>query len=176
MASFSEISHVTNYTITVVSANPNRGTVTGGGTYPEGSVIFIEANANEGYEFASWDDGNTDNPRQITVTSDATYIASFDPTEGIAEVAVPEISIFPNPTTDNLNITSSEEISEIEIVNALGQVVYRMEVNADNAVCDVEGLTAGVYVVRIRTLQRTEPVEVSLSKGAAVEQRKFVKE
>ena len=51
-----------------------------------------------------------------------------------------------------------------------------MEVNADNAVCDVEGLTAGVYVVRIRTLQRTEPVEVSLSKGAAVEQRKFVKE
>ena len=79
-----------------------------------------------------------------------------------------QISIFPNPANDILNITSSEPISEIEIVNALGQIVKRMEVNADNAVCDVEDLTSGVYVVRIHTM--------NLSKGAAVSQRKFVKE
>ena len=54
-----------------------------------------------------------------------------------------------NPATDILNITSSETISSVEIVNTLGQVVYRAEVNAENVVCDVEGLTAGVYIVRI---------------------------
>ena len=152
------------YTITVMSANPNRGTVTGGGTYPEGTVITIEAIANEGFEFVSWNDENTDNPRQITVTADATYIASFIPATGIEENASHEIAIFPNPASDILNITSSETISEIEIVNTLGQVVKRIEVNSDKAVCDVEELKAGVYVVRIHT------------EGAVVSQRKFIKE
>ena len=89
---------------------------------------------------------------------------------GISEAEM-QISIFPNPANDILHITSSEPISEIEIVNALGQVVKRMEVNADNVVCDVEDLTSGVYVVRIRTLQLIEPVE-----GTGIVQKKFVKE
>ena len=79
-----------------------------------------------------------------------------------------QINIFPNPANDILNITSSEQISEIEIVNALGQIVKRMDVNADNAVCDVEDLTSGVYVVRIRT--------INLSNTAVILQKKFVKE
>ncbi|MBQ6276855.1 MAG: leucine-rich repeat domain-containing protein, partial [Bacteroidales bacterium] len=164
IATFDEVSSVTEYTITVMSANPNRGTVTGGGTYPEGTVITIEAIANEGFEFASWSDENTDNPRQITVTADATYIASFIPATGIEENASLEIALFPNPATDILNITSSETISEIEIVNVMGQVVRRIEVNSDNAVCDVEDLTSGVYMVRIRTA------------SATLSQRKFIKE
>ena len=73
-----------------------------------------------------------------------------------------ELSIFPNPTTNILNITSSENISEIEIVNTLGQVVMQMDVNDDNAVCDVNGLTAGVYIVRIH--------------GTGICQQKFIKE
>ncbi len=60
-----------------------------------------------------------------------------------------EIALFPNPATDILNITSSETISEIEIVNVMGQVVRHIEVNSDNAVCDVENLPNGFYVVRI---------------------------
>ena len=71
----------------------------------------------------------------------------------------------PNPATDILNITSSETISEIEIINTLGQVVYRTEVNADNAVCNVNGLANGVYVVRIHGTNM-----------ASVCQKKFIKE
>ena len=99
-------------------------------------------------------------------TSDASETATATITSiGEAESS---IDIFPNPANDILNITSSEEISEIEIVNTLGQVVFRMEVNSDNAVCDVNDLTAGIYVVRLRSL--------SLSKGANVIQKKFIKE
>ena len=87
---------------------------------------------------------------------------------GISQNGTAEISIYPNPATEILNITSSETISEIEIVNVMGQVVKRIEVNSDNAVCDVEGLKSGVYVVKVSTL--------SLSKGANVSQRKFIKE
>ena len=75
-----------------------------------------------------------------------------------------DVKVFPNPTSDILNITSSETISEIEIVNVMGQVVKRIEVNGDNAICDVEDLTSGVYVVRIRTA------------SATLSQRRFIKE
>jgi hypothetical protein len=152
------------YTITVESADETMGTVTGGGTFDYGTERQISATALSGYQFAQWSDGNTDNPRTITVTGDATYVASFIPATGIEESAALNISIFPNPATDILNITSSETISEIEIVNVIGQVVKRFEVNSDNAVCDVEDLTSGVYVVRIHT------------EGTVVSQRKFVKE
>lgn len=107
-------------------------------------------------------------------TSDASETATAIVTN-ISRVET-SIDIFPNPANDILNITSSETISEIEIVNTLGQVVYRVEVNSDNAVCDVNELASGVYVVKIHTLQRTEPVEASLSKGTAIVQKKFIKE
>jgi len=64
-------------TIEVVSADPNRGQVYGGGTFMEGEVIEISAMAFEGFVFEKWDDGNTENPRSITVTGNATYKAIF---------------------------------------------------------------------------------------------------
>lgn len=73
----------------------------------------------------------------------------------IEEQDFDDVKVFPNPTSDILSITSSEPISEIEIVNVMGQVVKRIEVNADNVVCDVEDLKAGVYVVRIHAASAT---------------------
>ena len=165
IASFEDTTPIQTFTISVFSANPNQGTVTGGGTYPEGSIVTLTATANNGFQFSSWSDNNTDNPRQITVTEDAVYVASFIPATSIDESAVSEIALFPNPINDILNITSSETISEIEIVNVMGQVVKRIEVNSDNAVCNVEDLKAGVYIVRIHGMN-TESV---------ICQRKFVK-
>ena len=163
-AMFMQSGSIETYTINALSGNPNYGTVYGGGTYAANTFVNLYAIAYEGYEFVSWSDGNTDNPRRIAVTGNAMYIATFVPSTGIEENVALEINVFPNPATDILNITSSETISEIEIVNVIGQVVKRLEVNSDNAVCDVEELTAGVYVVRIRTA------------SATLSQRKFVKE
>ena len=146
---------IDQHTITVESADTEMGTVSEGGTYDYGTEIQISASARDGYQFASWNDDNTDNPRYITVTSDATYIASFIPAVGIDESIATEITLFPNPVNDILNITSSETISEIEIVNVMGQVVKRMDVNSDNAACNVEDLRSGVYVVRIHAASAT---------------------
>lgn len=163
-AMFMQSGSIETYTINALSGNPNYGTVYGGGTYAANTFVNLYAIAYEGYDFVSWSDGNTDNPRRITVTGNAMYIATFVPSTGIEENVALEINVFPNPATDLLNITSSETISEIEIVNTLGQVVKRIEVNSENAVCDVEELTSGVYMVRIRTA------------SATLSQRKFVKE
>jgi hypothetical protein len=52
--------------------------VTGGGTYNEGTVVNLTATPTAGYRFVQWNDANTDNPRSVTVTANATYIATFE--------------------------------------------------------------------------------------------------
>ncbi|MBR5911802.1 MAG: T9SS type A sorting domain-containing protein [Bacteroidales bacterium] len=66
------------FTITVVSDNPALGSVSGGGTFPEDSLIEIEALPVENAHFLRWDDNNTDNPRSIIVTQDQTFTAFFE--------------------------------------------------------------------------------------------------
>ena len=149
-------------TVTIESSNTDMGYVIGSGVYAEGAEVEITAVPYEGYRFDHWvdvdnpsRDFNTDNPRTIVVSTDVTYMAVFTDVVGIEDNGVPAISVFPNPTTNILNITSSETIAEIEFVNVMGQVVKRMEVNADNVVCDVNELKAGVYIVRISTASAT---------------------
>lgn len=77
MEFIAEFGGLSFYTITVESANPERGEAFGGGSYREGTEVEIAAVAYEGYMFEKWTDGNTQNPRTITVTGDATYTARF---------------------------------------------------------------------------------------------------
>ena len=74
-ATFEEDPH---YTITVESNNDEYGTVSGGGSYYAGETVSISATAAEHYHFVKWNDENTDNPREITVTGTATYTATFE--------------------------------------------------------------------------------------------------
>ncbi len=65
------------YTINVNSSNPALGTASGGGSYNYNSSISITATPNYGYHFTQWSDGNTQNPRTVTVMQNATYTAQF---------------------------------------------------------------------------------------------------
>lgn len=72
----------TYYTISV-SANPaDGGTVSGGGTYEEGSEITITATANNNYQFVNWTkDGavvSENESYSFTVTEDAEFVANFE--------------------------------------------------------------------------------------------------
>lgn len=71
-------SAVDTYTLTVLSANTTMGEVEGGGTYAEGTTVTLRANPRDGYRFTRWQDGNTHNPRNVTVTQNKTYTAYFE--------------------------------------------------------------------------------------------------
>ena len=70
------------YTLTTSSTNASQGTAYGQGKYEESSNVAIFAVANDGYHFTQWHDGNTENPRMVTVSNDAMFFANFaqDPT------------------------------------------------------------------------------------------------
>lgn len=65
------------YTVTVNTSDTDKGTVAGGGIYASGTQIVLTATANEHYHFTQWNDGNTENPRTVTVTGNVTYTAQF---------------------------------------------------------------------------------------------------
>lgn len=69
-----------NHTVSVIPESATMGTASGGGTFEEGTPITIQALPNSCYEFTHWQDGNTQNPRTVVVSSDITYTASFTQT------------------------------------------------------------------------------------------------
>ena len=54
----------------------------------EGTVLSIQAIPNTGYNFTSWSDGNTDNPRTITVAGDITLASSYEEATQFYQVTV----------------------------------------------------------------------------------------
>ncbi len=72
------IEQLTYYTLSVVSGNNNRGLVAGNGTFPEGTEVEIAAIPIQGNMFVQWVDGNTDNPRRVTVNGNMNYVATFE--------------------------------------------------------------------------------------------------
>ncbi len=77
-STFTAIFEANTFTITTAVNDDAMGSVTEGGEYAYGTEITLTATANSGYRFAKWSDGNTDNPRIITVTENKTYTAEFE--------------------------------------------------------------------------------------------------
>ncbi len=65
--------------VTARSTDDAMGTVMGGGTYPDSTMVTLSALPNAGYMFGSWNDNDTHAVRQIFVTSDTLFTASFVP-------------------------------------------------------------------------------------------------
>ena len=76
-ATYTATFQANSYNITAQSANETMGTVSGSGSYKYATTQTISATPAEHYHFQKWNDGNTDNPRSITIAGDATYTATF---------------------------------------------------------------------------------------------------
>lgn len=66
-------------TATVVATvnHIDRGTVSGSGSYNTGTAVMLSALPASGYFFACWNDGDTNNPRIVTLTADTSFMAMF---------------------------------------------------------------------------------------------------
>lgn len=68
---------VDKYNIELVSSNDRFGTFLGGGRQPQNTYQVFEACPEPGCTFLQWDDGSTENPRTIFLTSDTLFTALF---------------------------------------------------------------------------------------------------
>ena len=70
---------------------------------------------------------------------------------GLSKIPTPteEITIYPNPTQDNITVTSSTPINSIVISNLIGQNVYSGSFNTNSVAVSLQQVPGGVYVVKI---------------------------
>jgi len=84
-------------------------------------------------------------------TSDRLFGYYLDMVVSRPEVEVSElaINVFPNPASEQINVTSDERIVRMEIMNSIGQMVYSSEVNGYNTFVNVSTFEKGVYFMRV---------------------------
>jgi len=69
----------------------------------------------------------------------------------ITETPKVEATLYPNPVQNELNIAVDHTITNVEIINTIGQVVY----SGNESNINVESLKAGTYLVRVQTTNGT---------------------
>jgi len=60
-----------------------------------------------------------------------------------------KISIYPNPTKNEIFISSGFEIKSINVVNSIGQTVISKKVNSQSTAINVGNLTKGIYIISV---------------------------
>ena len=140
---------VTLHTITANATDETMGYVMGAGEYPQGSTATLIAVPFGQNYFVRWNDGNTDNPRTITVTGDMTFTAEFAPAGSAVETLENgERGIYATGRT--LHVENGGEY--YRVYTAAGRLVYT---GNDSSVT----LSApGMYIVRTR--DRSQKVAV----------------
>ncbi len=129
-------------------------------------IAIFEATPNAGYRFHQWNDGNTDNPRTLVVTSDTSIVGYFayefhdtvyihdtiyvDP-NGIEDVQTVEARIFQRDGQIVVELDEGSESLDVQVYDVVGRLLATRQGE------DVHGGTplrfdvpaSGVYLVRI---------------------------
>ena len=96
----------------------------------------------------------------MIVVDDITLYREWD---DVADNTADRLSVYPNPTTDRVSVTSDDTVEQYEIYNITGALVRRQTIGHDTFDIDVRDLPAGAYLLKVCT-------------SNAVQTKRFVKE
>ena len=120
------------------------------------SVRKITATPFDGYEFVSWNDGNTSNPRTINITNDTSFVAVFaaSGSSALQEVeSTREFVVYPNPARGFaiVEFEALQEHSLLRIADLGGRVIKTFDLAAgtESVRLDLRDLPSGVYTLMI---------------------------
>ncbi len=141
--------------ITLASDGNIYGLLTGGGSgghdgvvykYQPGTTIITKLHGYEGV------DGNPFvNNGMVEYTPSSTALESFNNPTNLA-------SIYPNPTTGTVNISSRELIEQLVVYNHLGQIVKQERIGKIRTTLDLNGLKKGLYFIRINDTELSKVI------------------
>ena len=73
------------------------------------------------------------------------------PSTGVGELQMNELAVYPNPSSDLVNISASYTVKSIEVLNNIGQVVLTDDVNDKSYQFNVSTFENGIYFIKIET-------------------------
>jgi len=122
-----------------------NGTVVPGGTLLVSGTTY----------YASQTVGTCESPTRVAVTMTSGGCL------GNEEFTANVIQVYPNPVTDILNISSSNDsITMIEVVNMLGQIVFSNKLNQMETTVDMARYAAGTYIVLVSSDDKFQTFKV----------------
>ena len=158
VAIFTEAVSTPTITVTVNDATMGSASYT-----MDGNTAILTATANEGYRFLTWNDGNTENPRTVTITSDTTFMAIFSPASSLQEVNAREFALYPNPAKSfvTLEFEALQENTLLQILDINGRRVRTLDLKAGSETLriDLGDLPKGVYTIMLGNMTKKLIVE-----------------
>ena len=115
----------------------------------------LTAIANDGYVFNRWSDGNTENPRTVTITGDTAFVAIFNAEGSVSlqELNTREFALYPNPAKSfvNLEFEALKENTLLQILDLNGRKIKTFDLKAGQEALriDVGKLSKGVYTIML---------------------------
>lgn len=145
-------SSVTSYTVTLgyySSSSSSMGSVSGGGTYREGTTITVTATANSGYVFDGWFSSNSNISSLITINSSYTFTVSANRTiyaKFSVEQVIPDPDD-PTPIEPEIDVEYEAELTSINeakndgsnygIISSTSVIKATTNPNWDTWVCEL---------------------------------------
>ncbi len=93
--------------------------------------------------YASQNNGICESPTRFAVT------ATLGACLGNESFAFRELKLYPNPVNDILNISNTEIITKVEVIDMLGRVLSNEKINANEAKIEMSNLPTGTYLVQV---------------------------
>ena len=152
------------HTVTVASSDEGACRTYGSGTYDHGDTIEIGYVAldtvTEGghWIILGWDDGITDNPRQVVVTQDTVFTVRCQWMEGVGigetEDKSYELRVYPNPAHGAVTVSVGAPAT-LTVLDLTGRVVVAPQSLSSSATLPLTDLPSGTYFLRVTTAEGT---------------------
>jgi len=84
------------------------------------------------------------------------------PTEPLANnnLDLAEITAYPNPVANSLNLDLSKEVSSITIFSSVGTVIYSNETPSMDLTIDTQSWNAGMYFIRVNEGSNSQTLKI----------------
>ena len=95
-----------------------------------------------------------------TAANSGFQIAAYDGSLSTNTFNSASFTYYPNPVKNTLNLSYSENISDVSVYNLLGQQVIAKAINANQSQIDMSHLTSGTYMVKVTANNQVKTIKV----------------
>jgi uncharacterized repeat protein (TIGR02543 family) len=165
-ASFSQVA----YDLTLLVDPEDAGTTQGEGSYFYNDEVTVTAFPATGYVFENWTDRDL-----VVMSTDVQYTfsmpslnyqltANFILETDIADLDEEFIKVYPNPSKNNLYISSPEIISFARLMDMSGRVVYAGKQQNNELMINTGDLDDGFYILQLHLEDRIYNTRIQILK------------
>ena len=99
------------------------------------------------------------NANPVNEAALGSVIVTSDEIAAVNDFNAINVSVYPNPTINKINIQSDEQITNVVVYNTLGQMVKSASPNATNFSMETANLDAGIYFAKLSTEKGSKTVK-----------------